>query len=481
MHRKSLLGVSVLVLVVLLSCRNPFNRLMLLQVKDAVGPAITITSPAEGSSYAATVAVAGTVKDSSTAPGDAGTVGSLRYEVLATAIAGEVAVLQGGSFGFQFSTANLSGTLVVKLTAEDWNGNTVAASLTLVDRGAVPSFSADPGNAQVTLTWNPVPLADHYTIYYEKTNAIPNELYSLKIEDVSSPLIISNLVNGNMHTFLLRSHSTEGEDNWSEIAKAIPLSPAQLAPILTPGFKDILVEWEPVPATEEYEVWKSSSPTGSFLNVSGVIRGNSFRDSSVVHGQHYYYSIKPALYSNHLSGMNASELNHIPANSDREAGSFDTPGFAVGVAVSGSYAYVADETGGLRIINIANPALPSEVGFCETPGSSYGVAVTGSYAYVADIGSGLRIINISNPALPSEVGFFETSDAAVGVAVSGSYAYVGDDTGGLRIISISNPALPSEVGFFDTPGSAYSVAVSGNHAYAADGDSGLRIIRLAPE
>ena len=409
MNRKSLLGVSTLFAFALISCRNPFNKQMLLQVKDAIGPVITISSPADGSSYAAMVAVAGTVRDSSTASGDAGTVKSLRYEVLATAIAGDVAVLQDGSFSFQFATANLSGSIVVKITAEDWNGTPVVASLTLVDQGAIPSFSADPGNAQVTLTWNPVPLADHYTLYYEKTNAIPNELYSLKIENVSSPLVISNLMNGNMHVFLLRSHSSEGEDNWSDIVKAIPLSPAQLAPILTPGFKDILVEWNPIPATEEYEIWKSSSPTGPFLNISGVIRGNSFRDSSVVQGQHYYYSIKPASYSNDLSGANASELNLIPANSEREASFFDTAGDAYyDVAVSGDYAYVADYDTGLRIINISNPASPSEAGFFDTGGLASGVAVSGSYAYVADDSSGLRILNIANPASPTPVGFYDT-------------------------------------------------------------------------
>ena len=89
MNRKIFFGLLTLVLLVLLSCRNPFNKQMLLQVKDAIGPVITISSPADGSSYAAMVAVAGTVRDSSTASGDAGTVKSLRYEVLATAIAGD--------------------------------------------------------------------------------------------------------------------------------------------------------------------------------------------------------------------------------------------------------------------------------------------------------------------------------------------------------------------------------------------------------
>ena len=80
----------------------------------------------------------------------------------------------------------------------------------------------------------------------------------------------------------------------------------------------------------------------------------------------------------------------------------------------------------MRIINISNPASPTEVGFYDTPGALRGVAVSGSYAYVADYNSGLRIIDISNPASPTEVGFCDTPGECLGVAVSGSYAYVAD-------------------------------------------------------
>lgn len=336
----------------ILSCPNPLNEEMLLHVKDQIGPVITILSPANGSSYAATVVVSGTVRDFSASSGEAGKVKSLRYEALATALAGDVDVSENGAFSFWFSTTNLSGSIVIKLTAEDWNGNIKEASLTLVDQGAIPSFAADPGNANVTLTWDPVPLSERYTVYYEKTNAIPNELFSLKIENARSPLVVSNLKNGDMHAFLLRSHSSLGEDNWSNVIKAIPLSPAHLAPRLTPGFKDILVEWNPISATDEYEVWKSTAASGPFINVSGEVRGRAFRDSAVQHGHHYYYAVRPAAYNKYLSAANQAELNRIPADSEREIGFFDTPGTAQGVAVSGSYAYVADYSSGLRVIRL---------------------------------------------------------------------------------------------------------------------------------
>jgi hypothetical protein len=104
------------------------------------------------------------------------------------------------------------------------------------------------------------------------------------------------------------------------------------------------------------------------------------------------------------------------------------------VAVSGSYAYVADWDAGLRVVDVSDLAHPQEEGFYDTPGSAWSVAVSGSYAYVADRGSGLRVVDVSDPANPFEEGFYVTPGEAFGVAVSGSYAYVAAGDYGLIIL-----------------------------------------------
>jgi len=65
-------------------------------------------------------------------------------------------------------------------------------------------------------------------------------------------------------------------------------------------------------------------------------------------------------------------------------------GDAEGVAVEGSYAYVAAGTGGLYIFDVSDPADPQRVGGCATPGWAHRVAVSGNYAYVADDFGGCR-------------------------------------------------------------------------------------------
>jgi len=139
-------------------------------------------------------------------------------------------------------------------------------------------------------------------------------------------------------------------------------------------------------------------------------------------------------------------------------GFVDTPGEAFGVAVAGAYAYVADTTAGLRVVDVSNPAAPFEVGSYDTPGWAYGVAVAGSYAYVADFLDGLRVVDVSNPAAPVEVGSYDTPGAAYGIAVAGSYAYVADTTAGLEVLT-SCEGLIFQNGFESGDTSAWSATV----------------------
>jgi hypothetical protein len=158
-------------------------------------------------------------------------------------------------------------------------------------------------------------------------------------------------------------------------------------------------------------------------------------------------------------------------------GSVYTPGLALRVAVLGSYAYVAARHSGLHVIEITNPESPVIVGSVDTPNEARGVAVLGSHAYVADYGSGLQVIDIMNPESPVIVGSVDTPGAAWGVAVMGSYAYVADGSS-LQVIDIMNPESPVIVGSVYTPGLAFGVAVLGSHAYVADYGSGLQVIDI---
>ncbi len=150
------------------------------------------------------------------------------------------------------------------------------------------------------------------------------------------------------------------------------------------------------------------------------------------------------------------------------AGNYNTPGFAVDVAVAGNLAFVADMSNGLQVIDITDPDNPVLVGSYNTPDSAAGVVVDGDLAFVADSASGLQIIDITNPSNPTWLGSYNTPGSAVDVAIDGNLAFVADRHSGIQIIDITDPANPSLVGSYNTPGLAFGIAVAGNLVYVAD-------------
>jgi len=160
---------------------------------------------------------------------------------------------------------------------------------------------------------------------------------------------------------------------------------------------------------------------------------------------------------------------------------YAAPSSAIRLAVAGDYAYVADNEGGLHIIDVTNPARPTKAGFydmsCPWPDD---VAVAGDYAYVIDCG-GLIVINVADAWQPTRVGSVPCDRSPTGflsVVAMGDYAFVVADNSGLSIIDVSDPRQPAEVGFFETPRSSSDVAVVGDYAYVV-GPKGLRVINVA--
>jgi hypothetical protein len=108
------------------------------------------------------------------------------------------------------------------------------------------------------------------------------------------------------------------------------------------------------------------------------------------------------------------------------------------------------------VFSIANPANPVLLGKSDLmPNPSIRMDVDGNYAYLADPGvapnttspgAGLHVLDVSNPAIPTEIAFFDSPKYAyLDVDVFSGYAYVGDAIGYLSIFDVSNPAAPYRV------------------------------------
>ncbi len=147
------------------------------------------------------------------------------------------------------------------------------------------------------------------------------------------------------------------------------------------------------------------------------------------------------------------------------------------VAVSGSYAYVAGDVYGLLVIDVSDPENPVEVGSYNTPGKAYRVTLSGTLAYVRDTAwsnspESVLVIDVSDPTNPALVDSVEVSDNIADVTVVGDYAYLPAGGEGLRVFDLDL----AEVGYYTPPASGMDrVTVAGTHAYAADGREGVVI------
>lgn len=171
------------------------------------------------------------------------------------------------------------------------------------------------------------------------------------------------------------------------------------------------------------------------------------------------------------------ELNH--SQNVNLIGHYDTPGWANDVVIIGNYAYIADGTKGLMVIDVSDSTLPDYVNSVSLPGNAGAIAGTEQYLYIGDREDTLRILSLSNPTNPTQVGKLSLTDDALGLYPVGNRLYVCARSQGLVIVDIQNPANPVILGTYNTPGFAYEVIVDNNLAYVADATRGVRIIDVS--
>jgi hypothetical protein len=154
---------------------------------------------------------------------------------------------------------------------------------------------------------------------------------------------------------------------------------------------------------------------------------------------------------------------------------------ARGVFVAADFAYVAGGSAGLLVVDVSlpqNPALVSTV--TDNLSAANGVFVTNSIVYVADGNSGLNLFDITDPLNPVFLASTNVGGVPVNVTVAGNYAYVAASTGGLQAVNISNPTNLVRGGSYgNISGSVVAVKVPGRYAYVAESSAGLAVIDVS--
>jgi hypothetical protein len=106
----------------------------------------------------------------------------------------------------------------------------------------------------------------------------------------------------------------------------------------------------------------------------------------------------------------------------------------VAIADCAFYLGIAQCSGGLQVVDVRDPSRSRTAVFVEVPGGAFGVALTGSYAFLAAGKEGVWVVDVSNPESPRAVGWRDTAGSARNVVLADELAYVADEDGGLLIL-----------------------------------------------
>jgi len=281
MNKKNLFSITAIFLMILLfaGCPDtlgPFDPMVIDQIKDKDAPVVYILSPENNDAYSQTMTVTGEVTDNGTelpvmfyTVSDESGLSKKEGDIAVTAAEADVGV--EGTFSFSFTTSEYSTDIILSITATDWNGNAgEPVTLRLVYPGStLSSFSLTPGNKQVSLSWETVPAAAEYTVFYNRNGTAftegSAESFVIAAEDFdeSTPVVLTEGEHGISNSIMCRAKVkafSAGGDEWSSgVLETLPLSPYSLLP-KAECFEDrIVLDWRPATGGATYQVWRSEN------------------------------------------------------------------------------------------------------------------------------------------------------------------------------------------------------------------------------
>ena len=152
------------------------------------------------------------------------------------------------------------------------------------------------------------------------------------------------------------------------------------------------------------------------------------------------------------------------------------------IAVKDKYAYIgAGES--LLIVNIENPKRISIVGSLLLLGQITDIELEGNYAFVCNGRGGLRIVDVHNPAKPKEVAAYGHMAVPKRACIENGCAYIAAGMKGLEVLDVRNPIRPVAVSFEDSAESAgtldsKNICIDDDRLCVIDEDQGLRLFDI---
>ena len=173
--------------------------------------------------------------------------------------------------------------------------------------------------------------------------------------------------------------------------------------------------------------------------------------------------------------INLTDPNNIPKPNIYN----DFTSNANSISFNGSYAYIGQDNGVIKIIDFKNTDNPIIKSSIDAFGPISRVFVYNGYLYFIRKNFGLNVYDITVPEVPISKGTQVVVGEANSLFVRNHYAYITSSNAYLTIIDISDISKLPIVGTYSGGISFYDVFVNENYAYVPQGVTGVQVINVS--
>ena len=309
------------------------------------------------------------------------------------------------------------------------------------------------------------------------------EVDSSDVFDISTsqPTLLTTLPAGPVLTY---SGSTAIAGTSQTGLRAIDVSNPQAPKITGAVFDYVDAQYTIAPASGGYvlstegdgglAVYDMNEPGGLFPSYLPAVGGtvqNSPVFAQAANSSNIYFAVGNSTYGGGVLGFDLSTKPPTYVSSFSTGASL-----CQALALGQKYLYVG-ATDSLRVLDVSNPASPTQVNSI-TQGIS-ALATIGNTLFAGTVDDHLDVFDISQPSTPSLQTSLGLPALPIEIVVSGNLLLVADSNAGLLVYNISVPSAPVLLSQTKpSKGGVFDVAVDGNLALLAAWEGGLVIVDL---